>query len=78
MARAGDVVYVMPSELGPFYRHLLREFDVRRVEQLPCDAVRGSSVNVLDVNSWKSSIVHEITSSGPCSGGKALRPTWSA
>lgn len=48
----GDRLYVMPSELIPYYRRSLREFEARRIEELPCEA-RGEAV-VLDVNFWKN------------------------
>jgi len=49
---AGEVVYVMPPELMPFYQESLGSFEVRRIERLPCDAADAGSVSVLDVNLW--------------------------
>lgn len=48
----GGPLHVMPSELLPYYRRSLRDYEVRRIEELPC-AARGQAV-VLDVNFWKS------------------------
>jgi hypothetical protein len=48
----GRRLYVMPSELLPFFRRSLRAYEARGIEELPC-AGRGQAV-VLDVNFWKS------------------------
>ncbi|MFP3940587.1 MAG: hypothetical protein ACLF0P_09800, partial [Thermoanaerobaculia bacterium] len=49
---AGEPLYVLPSELLPFYRRTLASFDLRRIERLPCEEEAGSSAAVLDVSSW--------------------------
>lgn len=50
----GEPLYVMPSELIPFYRRSLAEFEVRGVEALPCAPPRDGTASVLDVNFWKN------------------------
>lgn len=54
LPRPGEPLYVMPSELIPFYRRSLAELEVRGIEELPCDAPAGGSASVLDVSFWKN------------------------
>lgn len=48
----GEPIYVMPSELAPFYRRSLAQYEIRRIEELPCGALEAEEITVLDVNSW--------------------------
>jgi hypothetical protein len=50
----GEPLYVLPSELLPFYRRSLSEYDLRRIEELPCGALEADQVTVLDLNPWPS------------------------
>ena len=49
-------VYVMPSELIPYFRDLLAGLEVRPIGELPCDALSrpraGSRAEVLDLDPW--------------------------
>lgn len=48
----GEALYVLPSELAPFVRRSLAEFEIRRIEELPCGAFEAEEVTVLDLNPW--------------------------
>jgi hypothetical protein len=51
----GADLYVMPSELRPFYRATFADFHLRPIEALPCDLAdrpRHDMATVLDVNFW--------------------------
>ena len=54
LPRRGEPLYVMPSELIPFYRQSLAGFELRAVEDLPCAAAHQQAATVLDVNFWKN------------------------
>lgn len=49
---SGEPLYVMPSELIPYYRRSLAEYALRGVEELPCTGA-SSAATVVDVNFWK-------------------------
>ena len=49
----GTPVYVMPSELIPFYRGSLSEYRVRRIEDLPCGLAGAEEAWVLNLNPWR-------------------------
>ena len=49
----GETLYVMPSELVPFFRSGFDGIELRRVERLPCAEGGGGSAAVLDVNPWR-------------------------
>lgn len=50
---AGEALYLVPSELVPFYRGAFDRLDLRRVERLPCAEGGGSSAAILEVNPWR-------------------------
>ncbi len=49
---SGGDLYVMPSELRPFFRATFADFRLRPIEALPCDLVRLHGATVLDLNFW--------------------------
>jgi hypothetical protein len=49
---AGKALYVMPSELLPYYRETFRDFRLRPIESLPCELATMEHATVLDVNFW--------------------------
>ncbi len=50
----GEDIYIMPSELIPFYRQTLEDFYVKKIEALPCEAREAPGATVLNVNFWSS------------------------
>jgi hypothetical protein len=46
-----EPLYVMPSELIPFYRRSLASFEVHRIEDWPC-ASSSPAASVLNLNRW--------------------------
>jgi hypothetical protein len=50
----GEPIYIMPSELAPYFRRSLAEYDIRRIEELPCGALDARAVTILDVNPWRA------------------------
>lgn len=48
----GEPLYVMPSDLIPYYRRSLPEYHLRGVEELPCTGA-STAATVVDVNFWK-------------------------
>jgi hypothetical protein len=53
-AAAGAPLFVLPPELMPFHRELLRGHAARRIEELPCALPGLARVAVLDLNFWPS------------------------
>ena len=53
MPSPGTPVYVMPSELIPFYRGSLSQYRVRRIEDLPCGLAGAEEAWVLNLNPWR-------------------------
>jgi hypothetical protein len=52
-APPGKPLYVMPSELIPFYRRSLAGYRVQRIEDLPCGLVGVDEGWVLNLNPWR-------------------------
>jgi hypothetical protein len=52
LAGPGEPVYVLPTELAPFFRASLAPFRVEPVEDLACGLVERGRAVVLDVNPW--------------------------
>lgn len=52
LPRAGELLYLMPSELIPYYRRSLAEYEARGIEAMPC-ASASPAATVLDVNFWR-------------------------
>ncbi|MCP4661858.1 MAG: hypothetical protein GY856_41170 [bacterium] len=48
----GAAIYVMPSELIPFYRRSLAKYTIRRIDDLPCDGKAMANATVVNVNFW--------------------------
>ncbi|MCP4548516.1 MAG: hypothetical protein GY835_18830 [bacterium] len=48
----GAAIYVMPSELIPFYRRSLSKYALRRIDDLPCDGKTLKTATVVNVNFW--------------------------
>jgi hypothetical protein len=49
---SGGDLYVMPSELRPFFRATFADFRLRPIEALPCDLEHLRAAAVLDLNFW--------------------------
>ena len=81
---AGADLYVMPSELIPFFRQTFADFRLRRIEALPCDLPRLSRATVLDLNFWhvldrpRDLIARRILETGNLAAGRetAAFPDW--
>jgi hypothetical protein len=80
----GADLYVMPSELLPFFRATFEDFHLRPIEALPCDLPRLSTATVLDLNFWhvldrpRDLIARRILEAGALSAGResASYPDW--
>ncbi len=46
-----DPLYVMPSELMPFYERTLEPFEVRPIEEWPCQK-KSPTASILNLNRW--------------------------
>jgi hypothetical protein len=50
---SGGTIYVLPSELMPYYRENLSEYSARRIEEIAFVSDDVEDVLVLDLNCWK-------------------------
>jgi hypothetical protein len=48
----GGALYVMPSELRPFFRRTFADFRLEPIAALPCDLPHAQAATVLELNFW--------------------------
>jgi uncharacterized membrane protein len=53
MPARGERLYIMPSELIPYYKNSLKDYNVKRIEEIVNVPPQNQDVLVLNLNPWK-------------------------